>query len=100
MTEVENILAILVSAILVALAGALVLRRYRTRHAHPDRRSTRELVGAVALLIVALSAALSALFSIAVIGDLAVRRTLAGMAWAALISYFVVQLQDDDEALA
>jgi hypothetical protein len=93
---VNGILAIGVSCILVLLAGALVRRRWQARKAHPDRRSRREFNGSIALFLVALCAAMSALLSIAQLADLSVRRTFAGIAWAALIAYFVIQLQDDE----
>lgn len=88
------ILAVFVAGTIITLASALTRRRYRNWRKHRDERSRRELVMSVALLLLATTGATSALFSIAQIGPVEVRRTLGAVAWSSLLTYLVVALQE------
>jgi drug/metabolite transporter (DMT)-like permease len=91
---VNTILALIISGATVTVFGGLLIRRIRSWRLHRDRRSGRELLMAVALFLASVASALSALFSISLSGDVSLRRTLGGIAWAAFLAAGVVALQE------
>jgi MFS family permease len=67
----------------VALLGVVFSRRYWQWRRHRDRRSIRELLVAVALLIAGLASLMSILVVVIPLGDIYGRRFFAGLAWGA-----------------
>lgn len=91
------VLAIAVCAAIVALFSTLLRRRIGAWRRFHDIRSRRELLMSVALWLVAVCGATSALFSIAMVGPIDLRRGLGAMAWGALLTYGIVGLRDTRE---
>lgn len=86
--------AAIVSAAMVAIYGALLLRRIASWRRYHDERARRELLASIALFVVALGAGLSSGAAISQVGDISLRRALSGIAFGSFLAAGILFLLD------
>lgn len=86
------LIAVVVPAATLFVYGLLFLRRVQAWHRYHDTRARREMLGHLALLIVAIGAAVSSALAISQAGTIDLRRAAAGIAFGSFLAAGVLFL--------